>query len=215
MNQLQDPVPVSRATLKRLPVYHLFLKELQAKGRDVVSCTRIAEALRLEPTQVRKDLAATGIVGRPRIGYQMPELLTSIETFLGWNNANEAVLVGAGNLGSALLGYGGFTEHGLSIVAAFDASPAKIGTEIHGVPVLDVAKLPDLVQRLNIHLGIITTPAPAAQAIADLLVESGVQAIWNLSPTYLEVPAEVIVENTQLAASLAVLSNRLAANLHH
>lgn len=213
MTGVLEPVAVSRATLKRLPVYHLWLKELAAKGREVVSCTHLAEALRLDPTQVRKDLAATGIVGRPRIGYSLPELLAAIETFLGWNNANDAVLVGVGNLGRALLGYGGFREHGLSIVAAFDRDPHCIGQTVHGVTVLDVARLPDLVRRLNIHLGIVTTPAKAAQGIADLLVAGGVQAIWNLTPTYLEVPDEVIVENTQLAASLAVLSNRLAANL--
>ncbi len=108
-------------TLRRLPPYYQFLKELQHHHQGPISCTRIAEAFKLDPTQVRKDIAATGIVGKPRVGYEIGELIKAIEDFMGWSNVTDAFLAGAGNLGSALLGYEGFADYGLNIVAAFDA----------------------------------------------------------------------------------------------
>jgi redox-sensing transcriptional repressor len=203
------PVP----TLRRLPSYLRFLKKVQAQGRDVVSCTHIADALGLDPTQVRKDLAVTGIVGKPRVGYHLPALVEAVETLLGWNNTTDALLVGAGSLGTALMGYEGFREYGLNIVAAFDVDPEKVGAEVHGRPVLHVDQLANLASRLHAHIGIITTPAAEAQRAADLMVAGGVRGIWNFAPADLEVPDEVILESVQLPASLAVLSTRLAAAL--
>lgn len=200
-------------TLRRLPSHLQFCKELRATGRDAVSCTHIAAALHLDPTQVRKDLAATGIVGRPRVGYYLPALIEAIEDLLGWNNTADAFLVGAGSLGTALLGYEGFRECGLNIVAAFDADPAKVGTVVHGKQVLDIDDLPKLVARMHIHIGIITAPAPHAQDLCNLLVLSGIRAIWNFAPATPEVPAGIILENVRLSSSLAVLSSKLAAAL--
>ena len=117
--------------------------------------------------------------------------------------------MGAGNLGSALLGYRGFAESGLEIVAAFDVDPAKVGTEIHGKAVLHLDKFADLVRRMHVHIGIITTPGEQAQEVADLMVRSGIKAIWNFAPADITVPDPVILENVSLSASLAVLSNRL------
>lgn len=213
MNADLSEIAVSRPTLRRLPAYYPFLKQLREQGREVVSCTHIAEHLHLDPTQVRKDLAATGIVGKPRIGYHLDELMTALENFLGWNNSQEGFLVGVGNLGAALLGYDGFAPRGLKIVAAFDNDPGKIGQTVRGHRILDVQKLPSLARRLNILIGILAVPAPAAPAAAELLVDSGIRAIWNLTPAYLTVPPEIIVENVDLSASLAVLSSRLAASM--
>jgi redox-sensing transcriptional repressor len=160
--------------------------------------------------QVRKDLQYTGIVGKPKTGYSVPELVQAIETFLGWNNVNEAFLVGAGNLGTALLGHERFSKFGLRIVAAFDTDPEKIGQSIHDKAVLPLEKLAELAQRMSIHLGIITAPAEVAQAVADEMVKAGMQAIWNFAPVRLKVPAHIFVHNEDLYSSLASLSWKLA-----
>jgi redox-sensing transcriptional repressor len=204
------PEPIPQPSLNRLPQYHHYLCELHAQGVDQVSCSRIGAALNLVPVQVRKDLQYTGIIGRPRTGYSVPELIKAIEGFLGWNNVNEAFLVGAGNLGTALLGHQRFTRFGLQIVAAFDADPAKIGQKIYDKAVLPLDKLADLAQRMSIHLGIITTPAEAAQAVAGEMVRGGIQAIWNFAPVRLQVPEHIIVHSEDLYSSLASLSWKLA-----
>jgi redox-sensing transcriptional repressor len=204
---------VSEPTLKRLPLYHRFLKEWQAAGHETVSCTDIGADLDLDPTQVRKDLEAIGAVGRPRIGYVLLNLIDELEQFLGWNNVRDAFLVGAGSMGSALLGYRKFEQCGLKIVAAFDLDPSKIGQRIHGKHVLALDKLANLAERMHIFLGIITVPASEAQAVADLMVEGGIRAIWNFAPVRLRVPDHVIVHNEDLYCSLAALSQKLFATL--
>jgi len=197
-------------TLRRLPLYHHYLKTLADRGRDVVSCTHIGADLRLDPTQVRKDLAATGIRGQPKVGYRISQLLTAIEEFLGWNNLTDAFLAGVGHLGQALLGYDGFRRYGLRIVAAFDSDPAKIGTTIAGCKVLPCEKIADLARRMKIRLGIITVPASAAQQVAEAMADGGITGIWNFAPAVLSLPEEVTVQTENLASGLAVLSTKLA-----
>lgn len=196
----------SLPTIRRLPSYLYLLKQFAQNGRDIVSSTHIAESLRLEPIQVRKDLAITGIEGKPKIGYHVPSLIKAIEEFLGWDTHKEVFLVGAGNLGSALLGYKGFEQHGMKIIAAFDCDKSKIGTQIHQKDVLPLEKLSDLARRLNVKLGIITVPAEAAQHVASVMISGGIEAIWNFSPVRLEVPEGVVVQNEDLSSGLAVLS---------
>ena len=207
------PRAVSEPTLKRLPLYHRFLKELLQRGQETVSCTDIGEELKLDPTQVRKDLEAADISGRPRIGYTTAAVVDGIERFLGWKKVSDAFLVGAGSMGSALLGYRKFEECGLKIVAAFDSDPAKIGHKIHGKHVLPLGKLAGLAQRMHVLIGIITVPAAEAQGVAEMLVEGGVRAIWNFSPLRLRVPGHIIVHNEDLYCSLASLSQKLAQAL--
>lgn len=199
------PIP----SVRRLPLYLRLLRELRADGHEAVSCTQISESLDLGTVQVRKDLAMTGIVGRPKIGYQIPELINAIETFLGWKNTRDAFLVGAGSLGSALLGYEGFQDSGLNIVAAFDADPAKIGTRIHDKEVLAWDTFHDLAQRMHILIGILTVPADVAQEITNAMILAGIRAIWNYTPAKLEVPPSIVVEDVRLSSSLAALSSRL------
>jgi|CZKF01.1.fsa_nt_gi redox-sensing transcriptional repressor len=201
---------IPQPSLRRLPQYHHYLVELESKGIGRVSCSVIGLALGLVPVQVRKDLQYTGIIGKPKTGYSVSELILAIETFLGWNNVNEAFLVGVGNLGTALLGHERFTQFGLKIVAAFDTDPAKIGQWIHEKAVLPLEKLASLASRMSIHLGIITTPAQVAQAVADEMVKGGIQAIWNFAPVKLRVPDHIIVHNEDLYNSLASLSWKLA-----
>jgi redox-sensing transcriptional repressor len=200
-------------SVRRLPNYLRLLYELQARGRDVVSCTHIADELGVISVQVRKDLAITGIVGKPKVGYQIPDLIAAIENFLGWNNTKDAFLIGAGSLGAALLGYEGFKEFNLNILAGFDVDPKKVGTQIHGKDIFPIKKLADLAKRMHVLVGIITVPAAEAQDVADVLVTAGMRAIWNYTSVKLRVPENVIVEDVKLAASLAVLSSRLAESM--
>ena len=207
---LDSPKGVPLPTVRRLPVYLQFLYTLRARQRDVVSCTHISEELGLTSIQVRKDLAVTGIVGKPKVGYLVSELIDAIQIFLGWKNTSDAFVIGAGCLGSALLGYDGFKQHGLNLVAAFDIDPAKIGTQIHGKEVFPFEKLHDLAERMHVLIGILTVPAAAAQDATNLMVLSGMRAIWNYTPVKLETPESVIVEDVRLSGSLAVLSSQLA-----
>jgi len=204
------PLPIPQASLRRLPQYHHYLVELEARGVSQVSCSLIGRDLGCIPVQVRKDLQYTGIVGKPKTGYSVSQLIQAIETFLGWNNVNEAFLEGAGNLGTALLGHERFSKFGLRIVAAFDTDPEKIGQSIHDKAVLPLEKLGELAQQMGIHLGIITAPAEVAQMVADEMVKAGMQAIWNFAPVRLKVPAHIFVHNEDLYSSLASLSWKLA-----
>ncbi|NLV85952.1 MAG: redox-sensing transcriptional repressor Rex [Clostridiales bacterium] len=201
---------ISVQTLQRLPLYLQYLKTLPPKGEKSISARALGEALGFGEIQVRKDLACVSDSGRPKTGYPAVELTRDIENFLGYDNVNDAVLVGAGRLGKALLSYEGFRAYGLNIVAAFDSSPEKCGGDESGKKILPFSKLQNLCQRMKIELGIITVPASEAQAVCDVLVGSGVKAIWNFAPTHLHVPEEVILKNENIAASLAVLSKSLA-----
>jgi redox-sensing transcriptional repressor len=209
--QQVGPSAIPQASLRRLPQYHHYLVEMEANGILSVSCTAIGRDLGFVAVQVRKDLQFTGITGKPKTGYSVRELILAIETFLGWNKVNEAFLVGAGNLGSAILGHERFSKYGLRIVAAFDSNPAKIGTTIHGKVVFPLEKLGNLARRLSIHLGIITAPAEVAQSVADEMVKAGMLAIWNFAPVRLKVPEHIFVHNEDIYGSLASLSCKLAA----
>ena len=216
MGNNKEMATVSKATIGRLPAYHRYLKEKQAEGERTISSTAIAEDLHLNAVQVRKDLALiSSVAGKPKLGFDVEDLIADIDRFLGYDNVSDAVLVGAGGLGSALVGYGGFKNYGLNIVAAFDSSPALIGTVLHGVHVFDVSELGRLVRRLNVRIGIITVPKEAAQGAADALVSGGVRAIWNFAPVHLSLPADIAVKNEDMAASLAILSKRLAEILNN
>lgn len=198
------PVP----SVRRLPLYLSFLRQLRNENVEVVSSTRIAEELGLTGIQVRKDLAMTGIVGRPKIGHSINELVGHIESFLGWDQLRPAFLVGVGHLGTALLGYKGFEQENLDIIASFDNSPQKVGTTILGRKTYPMSDFFHMAQDNNVKFAILTVPATVAQELTDMMVEAGIQAIWNFAPVQLAAPPDVIVENVSLSSSLAVLSQR-------
>lgn len=200
---------ISTQTLHRIPLYLNYLRSLPVDGSENISATAIAEALGLNDVQVRKDLAQVSSGGRPKIGYVTKRLIADIEEFMGYNDTRSAIVVGAGNLGRALFSYGGFSEYGLELVAAFDVDDSLIGTSIAGKPVLSFDRMKDLCQRMKIRIGIITVPADAAQQVCDQMVESGILAIWNFAPVHLNVPAGVLVRYENIACSLAVLAKRL------
>ena len=193
-------------SIRRLPSYLRLLRNMRVEGAQKISCTRIARELDLDSTQVRKDLALTGITGRPRIGYELSPLIDAIENFLGWQETTDAFLVGSGSLGRALIGYENFRNCGLNITAAFDVSEGKIGKEIFGRKIYHLNDMPALAKSLGVKVGVLTVPAQAAQDAANIMVASGIQGIWNFAPYKLDVPDHVMVENVELISSLAVLS---------
>ncbi len=203
---ISAPLP----TLKRLPRYLHILQDLKAKGIKQVSATIIAEELGIDSIQVRKDLSTTGIIGKPKIGFELNELIDHIVHFLNWDNMTDAFLVGLGGLGKAILGYDNFKNYGLNIVAAFDTDPELLDTKVHCVGVFDIKKLEDLAQRMKIHIGVLTVPVSAAQEVAEKMVAGGIKAIWNFAPVKLKLPDNIIIENVFLSQSLGVLTHRLA-----
>lgn len=203
---------ISKSSLQRLPIYLNYLKSLHENTPLHISATSIAEALELNDVQVRKDLASVSSSGKPKIGYATDVLIKELEAFLGYYNTNNAIIVGAGKLGKALMGYEGFKEYGLNVLMAFDTDTSVI-SEYDLILPLD--RLGTLCRRMNIKIGIITVPAEHAQQVCDLLVENGVLAIWNFAPTHLTVPDGIIVQNENMAASLAVLSNQLAEKINN
>ncbi len=197
-------------TIRRYPLYLRAIKTMMAAGELNVSSAVLAERLGLDPVLTRKDLAMTGVCGKPRRGYPARELCEALNRSLGWDNVTEAVLVGVGSLGSALLGYSGFEEQNLSIDFAFDDDPAKIHAKFHGVKVRPMEELCDIVKKFRIKIGILTVPNCAAHECAEKLVAAGIKGIWNFSPIQIETPANVIVQNMDLAQSLAVLSHAIS-----
>ena len=201
---------ISRKTLERLPVYHHYLEQKNREGTETISSPAIALELKLNEVQVRKDLAMVArTAGKPKMGYLVKDLIGDIEEFLGFHNANQAVLVGVGHLGKALLSYKGFDQYGIEIVMAFDSDGRKVDTKVGGKMILPLEKLENLCRRMNIHIGIITVPKDSAQEVCSRLVNGGVKAIWNFAPIHLSVPDHVLVQNENMAVSLAALSKYL------
>ena len=197
---------ISKQALRRLPFYLDYLKKKQTDGVRNISATTVANDLKLNEVQVRKDLAAVSLTGgKPKTGYVAEELIRDLESFLGYDNTKEAVIAGAGKLGQALLAYKEFERYGLNVVAAFDSDESKV----EGKNILTAEKMSDICSRLKIHIGIICVPPESAQKVCDEMVECGILAIWNFAPVHLSVPSGVIVQYENLAASLAVLSQNL------
>lgn len=199
-------------TIRRLAKYLELLKNEIANGVEDISTTTIANYLELDPTQVRKDIEYTGIIGKPKTGYNAKELYSEIKKYLNWDNVKDAFLVGAGHLGSALLHYDNLKEYGIQIVAAFDVDRKKIGRKLNEVEVLPLDKLQNLIKRMEVKIGIIATPADAAQEVANLMIEAGIEGIWNFAPIHISAPEHIIIENAQLTLSLAVLTRRMIEN---
>ena len=203
-----DKCTISKATLGRLPSYLEFLRNLPPDKVPYISATAIAKHLGLGEVQVRKDLAAVSGAGKPKLGYVTAELVEKLENCLGCNRLTSAVLVGAGRLGRALLQYDEFEKYGVKISAAFDSNERVISlgskTEI-----LPMNQFEYFCKTQNIKLGIITVGEGSAQAVCDQMVKSGITAIWNFAPCKLNVPAGILLQNENLALSLAHLNNQL------
>lgn len=203
---------ISKSVLKRLPGYLAYLKSMPENSPTHISATALANALGMGEVQVRKDLAMVSDGGRPKIGYLREALIDDIEQFLGYDNTTDAVLIGAGKLGQALMGYKGFEEYGLNILAAFDINPKVERTE-EGKPVYPISRLETYCRKHKVLMGIITVPGDAAQEVADQLIAGGIKAIWSFASAHLEVPPHILVQYENMATSLAVLSMHLQAQI--
>ena len=199
----------SLPTIKRLPSYLHVIEDAERDGQKYISGTAIAEELDLEPIQVRKDLAITGIVGKPRLGFPVRELIDAIYSFLHWDQDHRAVIIGAGSLATALMGYTEFPRRGLSIVGAFDVDPAKIGQSINRTPVFDLEELKSRTPQLRATVAILTVPSSSAQEVAELVIDAGINAIWNFTNVKLKVPPGVLVQKEDLSSGYAVLSVKI------
>ena len=198
---------IPKATLGRLPQYLEYLRTLP-EIRRTISATAIAKALSLGDVQVRKDLASVCGAGKPKIGYETDKLINDIESHLGCERLTNAVLVGAGKLGKALLDYDGFEDFGVKIVAGFDCNETVLtkGTK----DILPIRDIEVYCREHDVKLGIITVGQGSAQDVCDKLVESGIQAIWNFAPVTLKVPNGVLLRQENLALSLAYLNNQIS-----
>lgn len=199
-------------SIRRLPSYLHIIQNVIKDGSEYISGTVIANELNLEPIQVRKDLAITGIIGKPKRGYPVKELIAAIEHFLGWDSSRNAVLLGAGNLGAALIGYGGFRDHGLNLVAAFDKNPEKIGKKIAGVEIFSYDAVSEKIKKSGAKLAILSVPSADAQETADKLIKDGIKAIWNFTNIKLKVPDHVVVQKEDLSSGYAMLCVMIQAD---
>lgn len=196
---------ISIATLKRLPQYLRILKKKQQENSVNISSTMIANELKLNPIQVRKDLALVSKNdGKPGIGFDLNELINDIEVFLDLNNTKNAIIVGAGRLGQALMNYNGF-ENSVGIVMAFDNDKSKCDNK----NIFHISKIKEQIKDANIHIGIITVPKEVAQSVCDLMIESGIKAIWNFAPVNINVPENITIKNEDLSASLSILVKQM------
>lgn len=198
-------------SIKRLPTYLNLIRQAQEEGYEFISGTVIAQELQVEPIQVRKDLAITGIIGKPKKGYPIVPLIAAIEHFLGWDNTKNAIIIGAGNLATALTGYPGFQSHGLNFVAAFDNDEKKVGTYIHGVPVFSMNTLNEQVKNLDVSIAVLTVPSQYAQVTANRVIRAGIKAIWNFTNEKLNLPQEIVSQQEDLTSGYALLCVKMDA----
>ena len=195
--------------MRRIPLYHQILTDLESRKEEYVSSRYLATFMRVDDTQVRKDVSIIGYRGKPKSGYSVAGLKKAIGDFLGLNYRNTALLIGVGKLGSALAEYPGFGEYGLNLVAIFDNNPERTGKVIGKFVVLPLELLPQITTMHKIGIAILTVPKEAAQTVFDTVVDLGIKAIWNFAPTSLEVPEDVIIRNENLAVGAALLSHHL------
>ena len=196
---------IPEATVARLPLYLRVLGE--ASGHEpTISSEALAARAGVNAAQVRKDLSYLGSYGTRGVGYEVDYLVRQINRRLGLEAVRRVAIIGCGNLGQALAGYGGFPARGFHVVAAFDADPAKVGSVVGSTTVQPASTLLEVLKEKGIDIAVITTPAPAAQAVADALVEAGVGSILNFAPTTVVVPPHVALRQVDLGIELQILS---------
>lgn len=203
------PRQLPEPTLRRLPWYLAYVTTLRKQHVDYVSSTRIAAHVGVDSSQIAKDLSFIDIKGKTRIGYEVEALEYALRDFLGFSHLHNAVIVGTGSLGSALMRDRGLHRYGLNIVAGFDSDPDIVGTESYGVRVYHIDRMAAVCRDLDVNIAAITVPVGAAQGVADACVAAGIHAIWNFTPWRIQVPDGIVVQNTSIYAHLALIYNRL------
>lgn len=203
MDQIPEP------SLRRLPWYLAFVSLLQAQGIEYVSSTRISRELNVDASQIAKDLSFLHLKGKTRVGYEVNQLCCELEGLLGFKRRHNAVVLGVGSLGKALISDSGLAHYGLNIVAGFDINPAIIGTKVNDVSIYSVDDLDLQCRRLHAEIGIVTLPVDHAQEGVDRLIDAGIKGLWNFTPFRIRAPRGVVISNTSLYSHLALIYNRL------
>ena len=198
-------------TLRRLPWYLSYVRLLLHMGVERVSSTQISKALKLDASQIAKDLSFLDVKGKTRIGYEVNHLVEVLTDFLGFAQPHRAVVIGAGSLGSALMQDVGLAQYGLAIEAGFDVRDDVVGQLVGRVPVYHIDSLKQWQRKHHATIAILTVPVEESQHMADMAIESGMCAIWNFTPIRINVPAHVVTANTSIYAHLAIIYNRLSA----
>ena len=201
---------LSNKIINRLTLYHCLLK-YSAPENNCISSVEIAELLHLDDSQVRKDIALCGVLGRQKQGYPVTELKQAIEKELGFSTRKEVFIVGAGNLGTALALFSDFKDYGIDVLALFDNDPQKIGQEVRGKRILALSKLENLISRISIKNIVLTVPPEEAQKVTDYAVKCGVQFIWNFTPVVLKVPQSVTIYYENVVSSFLQMRNMMGS----
>lgn len=201
---------IPQAVIRRLPRYYRYLEELLARGEDKISSSKMSSDMGLNASQIRRDLNCFGGFGQQGYGYSVSKLKNEIAHILGLDRTYKVIIIGAGRIGQALMGYSNFIREGFNIIDIFDGDPSKVGMTVEYKSVRHTSDLPEYLGRHSVDIAFICTPKEAAQSIADLLVSLGLRAIWNFAPVDVCVRKGVAVENIHLSDSLHVLAYSLA-----
>lgn len=206
---------IPEPTLRRLPWYLAYVSLLRSRKARTVSSTAIARATGVEASQIAKDLSYINVRGKTRIGYDVATLERALRSYLGFDADHHAVMIGVGSLGGALIADSGLKRYGLDIVAGFDIRPEVIGTVIGAAPIFHIERLAEMRRALEADIAVVAVPVESAQEVAGVAVDAGIRAIWNFTPVRLHTPAGIVVQNTSIYSSLAVMYNRLDDALQH
>ncbi|MBQ7942050.1 MAG: redox-sensing transcriptional repressor Rex [Muribaculaceae bacterium] len=199
-------------TLRRLPWYLAYVNLLQSQKVEYVSSTQIAKEIKVDASQIAKDLSFLNIKGKTRIGYEVDTLVHELADFLGFKEVHNAFMVGVGSLGGALMRDSGLSQYGLNIVAGFDIKQEIIGTSICNVPIYDMEELAKYRKETGTEIGILAVPVEHAQEAADKMIACGLKAIWNFTPYRIKAPEDIVIQNTSIYAHLALIYNRMQEN---
>ena len=197
---------IPKIIIGRLPLYLRVLRRLKDEGTVYASSQKLGEMLDISAAQIRKDLSHFGELGKRGTGYEISFLIKKLNQILNIDKVWNMAVVGAGDVGHALARYNGFINRGFKVSAIFDSDPEKVGTSVRDLEVKDIQDLKEIIQKEDIKVAVVATPASAAQDVTDMLVDVGIKAILNYAPLYLKVPDEVIVENIDPAVHLQKLS---------
>ncbi len=208
-NRNTPKIVLPEPTLRRLPWYLAYVSLLHANGVEYVSSTQISKELSVDASQIAKDLSFLNIKGKTRIGYEVTSLERELQDFLGFKKGHNAVLIGVGSLGAALIQDSGLSRYGLNIVAGFDINPTIVGSSICNVPIYDINELETRRKQYSAEIGIVAVPVDKAQEVADSMIASGIKALWNFTPFRIRAGEGIVIQNTSIYSHLAVMYNRL------
>ena len=208
-NKAIPKMAMPEPTLRRLPWYLAYVRLLEQRNIEYVSSTQISKEINVDASQIAKDLSFLNIKGKTRIGYEVRKLVKELTDFLGFKSSHEAFVIGVGSLGAALIQDVGLSQYGMNIVAGFDVDPKLVGTDVCGVHIYDMSELAARQREYGVSIAILTVPVEYAQDATNLIVESGLKAIWNFTPFRIKVPDDIVIQNTSIYAHLALIYNRM------